>query len=333
MIGHAAEVWVALLVAFTAGSALGWIAYRLIDRGDYAFDQQEFSDSVGRRLWGRDSLDGVERDMPPPGKLRLPPPQRTRAADRFRARVRSSAGAAAWTEARDPNSIESDALSEPASTPLRSPERGREEVPEPQTAPAAERPRAPPIRATPRRSEPPPDDGDSEDPWPSALETWPVRKPVWPSAKGTVPQLPGGSASGASPAFAQGPAQDNLWPAPAEPAGTKRVFGGKPDPSTPDRKADSEIEAAVTILSPSDNRRPPALSDAPIRPDNLKHIKGIGTAFERKLNGLGIYFFRQIAAWTPAERDWAREALVAAGRISTDDWIRQAAQLSEPGAD
>ena len=85
------------------------------------------------------------------------------------------------------------------------------------------------------------------------------------------------------------------------------------------------------MLSPTDPEkdRPPALSEAPKNPDNLKSIKGIGPAFEKRLNRLGIYHFRQIAAWTPAERDWMSQTLGAAARIEKDDWIGQAVELSE----
>lgn len=330
MIAHAAEVWGALLAAFVVGSIVGWIVYRLVDRSDYAFDQRETSDAIGRRLWGRDSLD-TEHDLPPPGQLRLPPPQRTRAAERFRARVRSSAGAAAWTEARDPDAA--DTVAQVESQPAPSPTRPKAEIPETPPKQAVERPPSQPVRATPRRIESPPDVGEADDPWPSALETWPVRKPVWPNTKPNLPQLPSGTESGGSPAFAQGPAHDDLWPEPVKSEGAKRVFGAKSDPSAPARTADPEIEAAATMLSPSDAGRPPALNDPPDRPDNLKLIKGIGPAFEKKLNRLGIYFFSQISAWTPEERGWMSRSLGSAGRIDKDDWVRQATELSEPGSD
>ncbi|MHA1559091.1 MAG: hypothetical protein ACTSWI_00230 [Alphaproteobacteria bacterium] len=322
----------ALLAAFVVGSILGWIVYRLVDRSDYAFDQREVSEAIGRRFWGRDSLD-AGRDLPPPGQLRLPPPQRTRAAVRFRARVRSSAGAAAWTEARDPNVVDPTDQIEPGSEPGRSQERSKAESPDPPPTKSAERPASQPVRATPRRPEPPLDDGHVEDPWPSALETWPVRKPVWPNVEANAPQLPDSAASGPSPALSQTPAHDDLWPEPVEPAAAKRVFGTKTDPSTPARTADPEIEAAATMLSTIDANRPPGIVGSPDNPDNLKLIKGIGPAFEKKLNRLGIYFFRQISAWTPEERDWMSRSLGAAGRIDKDDWVRQSTELSEPGTD
>ncbi len=101
----------------------------------------------------------------------------------------------------------------------------------------------------------------------------------------------------------------------------------------PARTADPDVQAAATMLTTevTDKDRPPALSARPAKADNLKRIKGIGPAFEKKLHKIGIYQFRQIAAWTPAERDWVSETLGAAARIENDDWIGQAVELSEPG--
>jgi NADH-quinone oxidoreductase subunit E len=73
--------------------------------------------------------------------------------------------------------------------------------------------------------------------------------------------------------------------------------------------------------------RPPGLASPPGEPDDLKLIKGVGPAFEHKLNQLGIYCYRQIAAWTPAQRDWIGQELGAA-RIEKDRWIEQAAALA-----
>ena len=62
--------------------------------------------------------------------------------------------------------------------------------------------------------------------------------------------------------------------------------------------------------------------------DDLKQIAGIGPVIERKLNGLGIYTFRQISEFTP----YAIEQVTAAikffpERIGRDNWIGQAAAL------
>ncbi|TMV07990.1 NADH-quinone oxidoreductase subunit E [Ruegeria sediminis] len=64
------------------------------------------------------------------------------------------------------------------------------------------------------------------------------------------------------------------------------------------------------------------------KPDDLKKLKGVGPKLEEKLNGLGIYHFDQIAAWTPAHVAWVDERLSFKGRIERDGWIEQAAKLA-----
>ncbi|WP_408068495.1 hypothetical protein [Xanthobacter oligotrophicus] len=75
--------------------------------------------------------------------------------------------------------------------------------------------------------------------------------------------------------------------------------------------------------------RPPTL-DAPEGEgaDDLKLLKGIGPQNERRLNALGIYHVRQIAAWTPDEAAWVGSYLAFPGRIERENWIGQARALA-----
>ncbi|WP_349237827.1 hypothetical protein [Xanthobacter autotrophicus] len=72
--------------------------------------------------------------------------------------------------------------------------------------------------------------------------------------------------------------------------------------------------------------------------DDLKLLKGIGPQNERRLNALGIYHVRQIAAWTPDEAAWVGSYLAFPGRIERENWIGQARALAsgspppEPGS-
>ncbi|WP_394050689.1 hypothetical protein [Xanthobacter versatilis] len=85
--------------------------------------------------------------------------------------------------------------------------------------------------------------------------------------------------------------------------------------------------------------RPPTL-DAPEGEgaDDLKLLKGIGPQNERRLNALGIFHIRQIAAWTPDEAAWVGSYLAFPGRIERENWIGQARALAagapppEPGS-
>lgn len=67
-------------------------------------------------------------------------------------------------------------------------------------------------------------------------------------------------------------------------------------------------------------------------PDDLKLIKGIGPKFEKDLNGKGIYYFRQIAAWKKKDVDMVEGIIDSIpGRIERDDWVPQAKGLAKGG--
>jgi predicted flap endonuclease-1-like 5' DNA nuclease/predicted nucleic acid-binding Zn-ribbon protein len=62
--------------------------------------------------------------------------------------------------------------------------------------------------------------------------------------------------------------------------------------------------------------------------DNLQQLRGIGAAFEHRLNELGIYQLKQIAALTEPEVVWLENELrMFRGRIDRDGWISQALDL------
>ncbi|BCM20341.1 NADH-ubiquinone dehydrogenase [Mesorhizobium sp. J8] len=84
---------------------------------------------------------------------------------------------------------------------------------------------------------------------------------------------------------------------------------------------------AATGLMPEDFRQPKAI-DKPAKPSDLKAISGIGPKLEKVLNGLGIWTYGQIAAWTSEEIAWVEDYLSLAGRIGRDDWTAQAAALA-----
>ncbi len=63
-------------------------------------------------------------------------------------------------------------------------------------------------------------------------------------------------------------------------------------------------------------------------PDDLKQIKGVGPKLERMLHGLGVFYFRQIASWSPEQVDEVDQRLRFRGRITRDDWVAQAQDLA-----
>ena len=75
-------------------------------------------------------------------------------------------------------------------------------------------------------------------------------------------------------------------------------------------------------------RRPYGLTSPLGQPDDLKKIRGIGPQNERRLHGLGIWHFWQIAAWSADNVKWVGSYLAFAGRIDREKWIAQARDLA-----
>lgn len=68
------------------------------------------------------------------------------------------------------------------------------------------------------------------------------------------------------------------------------------------------------------------------RADDLKQIRGIGPVIETLLNQLGFWHFDQIAGWKARDIAYVDERLVGFhGRISRDEWVRQAQALAAGG--
>ncbi len=88
--------------------------------------------------------------------------------------------------------------------------------------------------------------------------------------------------------------------------------------------ADAKADAENDLLP----ERPPAL-DKPVggKADDLTVIGGIGPKIKDVLNGLGVFHFDQIAAWTPGNVAWVDQHLSFSGRITREGWVEQAAVL------
>jgi predicted flap endonuclease-1-like 5' DNA nuclease len=91
----------------------------------------------------------------------------------------------------------------------------------------------------------------------------------------------------------------------------------------------SQIKVSAAMLAP-DAAKPESL-EAPRNgsADDLKRITGIGPKIEKMLNGLGIWHYDQIAAWTQQEIDWVNTEMSFRGRIERDNWVRQAGELTK----
>ncbi|CAG1007492.1 MAG: NADH-ubiquinone dehydrogenase [Rhizobiaceae bacterium] len=90
---------------------------------------------------------------------------------------------------------------------------------------------------------------------------------------------------------------------------------------------DVAAKTAAPALMPEDFRRPRAIAK-PKSVDDLKKIGGIGPKLEKVLNGLGVWTYAQIAAWSREEIAWVDDYLAFKGRIERDGWLDQAARLA-----
>lgn len=115
-------------------------------------------------------------------------------------------------------------------------------------------------------------------------------------------------------------AANTAKPAAAKPAAAKPA-ASKPAAPKPAAATDAGEKPATLTAARSEGA------------DDLKLIKGVGPKLEGVLNGIGIYHFDQVAAWTDAEVAWADENLVGfKGRVSRDDWVPQARILAAGGS-
>jgi predicted flap endonuclease-1-like 5' DNA nuclease len=102
-------------------------------------------------------------------------------------------------------------------------------------------------------------------------------------------------------------------PAPATPA-----------PPRPDRESDP-INTFLRADDEANLLTEPAFGPA----DDLEAIDGVGPMLRALLNDLGVFYFWQVAEWTPREIDWVESKLMHfKGRIRRDDWVGHARRLA-----
>lgn len=64
-------------------------------------------------------------------------------------------------------------------------------------------------------------------------------------------------------------------------------------------------------------------------PDDLELIDGVGPMLASLLHEIGVFYFWQVAEWTPDEIDWVESKLKHfRGRIRRDDWVGHARTLA-----
>lgn len=93
----------------------------------------------------------------------------------------------------------------------------------------------------------------------------------------------------------------------------------------------STVDAAVSATDAG--MKAPSVLPAPQgKPDDLTKIKGIGPKLSTRLNELGIYHFNQIANWDEAEAVWVEDQLAFKGRVTRENWVKQARQFTANGS-
>ena len=131
-------------------------------------------------------------------------------------------------------------------------------------------------------------------------------------------------------------------PAAVAPAPAPVPVAPAPAPPAPAAVAPAITRVAKIADAPAAKKTPakkpePAKSTGPEllkRPrgkaDDLKLIWGVGPAFEKLLNKIGLWHFDQIASWSAADIAHVDHLLEGFhGRIKRDDWVKQAKKLAK----
>jgi predicted flap endonuclease-1-like 5' DNA nuclease len=97
-----------------------------------------------------------------------------------------------------------------------------------------------------------------------------------------------------------------------------------PPPPRPPR----DIDPINPFRRPSDQANL-LLEPAFGQPDDLEQIGGVGPMLEALLNEVGVFYYWQIAEWTPEDIAWVEGKLMHfRGRILRDDWVGRARILA-----
>lgn len=113
---------------------------------------------------------------------------------------------------------------------------------------------------------------------------------------------------------AAAPAATTSEPAPAAPAPEAEAPATEPE-AVPEPVNEASSEDATEVSGGGGA-------------DDLKKLKGVGPALEKKLHAAGVTSFAQIAAWGPEDVAEMDDKLSFKGRIERDDWIGQAKDLA-----
>jgi predicted flap endonuclease-1-like 5' DNA nuclease len=107
-----------------------------------------------------------------------------------------------------------------------------------------------------------------------------------------------------------------------------------PEAAAPKPRTGSALDAALAKSKEPASKAGPELLTAPRggTADNLKAIKGVGPKLEKLLNDVGVWHFDQIASWKARDIAFVDDKMQGfKGRISRDEWVKQAKVLAKGG--
>jgi len=115
----------------------------------------------------------------------------------------------------------------------------------------------------------------------------------------------------------------------------RAALEGKASDDTRDMQGLAEWAARLPALAPSGAAdefyagvRPPGFVEPPFgAQDNLTRISGVDGAIALRLNGLGVWTWRQIARWSAENARWIGAWLARPGAPEREDWIGAARAL------
>lgn len=150
------------------------------------------------------------------------------------------------------------------------------------------------------------------------------------------------AAAAKAKAEAEAKAKAEAEVAAATPSNTAKPVTNAPE-TAPALKSPSEVkisnaaEKAASVEAKQeyklDDKNRPVAMERPEVVDDLKLISGVGPKIEATLHELGIFTYKQVAAWKKAEREWVDGYLSFHGRIEREDWVKQAKALAKGGVE
>ncbi|MCW2282659.1 putative flap endonuclease-1-like 5' DNA nuclease [Rhodoblastus acidophilus] len=132
------------------------------------------------------------------------------------------------------------------------------------------------------------------------------------------------------------PAQARLLAAGALTDHARAVLDGEPPAPADEHELAAWLETLPQPAAPGAGdgfyagSRPTGFSEPPLGEiDDLTRLSGVDAEVAARLNGLGVWTWRQIACWSPENARWIGAYLATPGAPEREDWIGQARILTK----